>query len=60
MTKLAIKSVTPKKPSTAWIFFCTETTKKLKEKNPALTQPERFKKTGEVWSKLSDKQKEKY
>ena len=60
MSNSAIKSVNPKRPCSSWTFFCQETMKKLHEKNPSLTTGEKFKKSAEVWAKLTEKQKEKY
>ena len=52
--------VRPKKPSTAYIFFNTETAKKIREKNSNLNNTEVFQKVAQVWAALNDKQKEKY
>ena len=43
----------PKRPTSAYIYFNTETTAKLRKEGMAHT--EAFKKCGELWKALSDK-----
>ena len=45
----------PKRPCTSYIYFNTETAKKIREKNSELSQPEVFKKVAEVWKALTEK-----
>jgi HMG (high mobility group) box len=49
----------PKKPTSAWIYFNTETVAKLKTER-ALDQKDAFAKSAEIWKEMTEAQKEKY
>jgi len=49
----------PKKPLSSYLYFTTDQMNKIKEKE-GCTHPEAMKKAGEIWSKMSDKEKKKY
>jgi len=51
--------VMPKKVMSAYLYFTTDQMNKIKEKE-GCTHPEAMKKAGEIWSKMSDKDKKKY
>lgn len=44
-----VKSTKPKKNKSAYIFFCTETRLKIKEKNPDMTPTEITSRLAEIW-----------
>lgn len=48
----------PKKPTSAWIYFNTETVAKLKAEG--MDQKEAFGKSAEIWKTLSENQKKPY
>lgn len=55
------KKTGPKKPSSAYIFFCTENRAKIKDgMDSKATQAELMAEMGRQWKKLSDRQKAKY
>jgi hypothetical protein len=47
-------------PKTGWIFFCTETRKKIKEENASVTFGEGTKLLSAKWKSMTQKEKEPY
>jgi hypothetical protein len=47
----------PKKPTGSYLFFNTATTKRLKEEDEELDHPAAFKKSSELWGKITEKDK---
>ncbi len=52
--------IPPKKPLTSYNLFMREKVTKLREEDPSKPTTQCFKECGQMWSKMSDKQKEKY
>ena len=50
--------IKPKRFTTSWVFFNTETVAKLKKEG--IDHSQAFKKSSEIWKELSDKKKEPY
>ncbi|GMM43310.1 DNA-binding transcription repressor [Hanseniaspora uvarum] len=50
----------PKRPSSAYFFYCQEERKNLQKQFPTLMVPELQKKLGEQWRSLTDAEKEPY
>ena len=50
----------PKKPKTSYMFFCQEKRAEVQKKHPGKSMGDTSKILGEMWSKLSEKEKAKY
>ena len=53
-------SDSPKRPKSAYIFFCTENRQKVIDENPGIKFPDIGKKLGKLWKNMSDSEKEPY
>ena len=61
MNKKATKDPNaPKRPRTAYIFFCEDQRVPVKNKSPEMSQTQLMCKLGELWKQLTDKKKQKY
>lgn len=50
----------PKRPRSAYIFFCNDKRAEIKEKNPDMKMPDIARKLGEMWKGLKEKKKQPY
>ena len=50
----------PKRPRTAYIFFCEDQRVAVKAKTPTMSQTELMSKLGEMWKALTEKKKVKF
>jgi hypothetical protein len=50
----------PKRPISGYICFTTDMVNKIKEKEKIEKHTDAMKRCGELWSKMSDKEKKKY
>lgn len=50
----------PKRPSSAYFFYCQHVRPDLQKSNPQMKVPEMQKKMGQDWKKMSDEEKEPY
>ena len=50
----------PKKPLSAFLFFCSDNRENVRKKSPDLSMGNVMKELGKRWGKLTDKQKVKY
>lgn len=50
----------PKRPKTAYIFFCDDQRVAIKKKAPEMPQTQLMSMLGELWKKIREKEKHKY